>query len=97
MLAEFRPADLKLRKRIIIVSDGEDTSSKTSALDVCRSLQKGRIIVDSVQVGTQSDPILHAISVATGTVTVCGFSSIPVDLFPQEAIALRQKHRWRMR
>ncbi|KAJ6599761.1 hypothetical protein DFH09DRAFT_1070480 [Mycena vulgaris] len=66
MLTQYRPDLPNLRKRIIIVSDGEDTSSKTSAQEVCFALQRARIIVDSVQVGPSSDPVLHAISVATG-------------------------------
>ncbi|KAJ7689505.1 hypothetical protein B0H14DRAFT_3051045, partial [Mycena olivaceomarginata] len=66
MLTQYRPDLPKLRKRIIIVSDGEDTSSTTSAQEVCLALQRARVVVDSVQVGPRSDPILHSISVATG-------------------------------
>ncbi|KAJ7106228.1 hypothetical protein C8R44DRAFT_805910 [Mycena epipterygia] len=66
MLTGYRPDLPNLRKRIIIVSDGEDTSSKTSAQEVCLALQRARVIVDSVQVGSWTDPVLHAISVATG-------------------------------
>ncbi|KAJ6627692.1 hypothetical protein B0H10DRAFT_1905503 [Mycena sp. CBHHK59/15] len=66
ILINYRPDLPDLRKRIIIVSDGEDTSSTISAQEVCCMLQKGHVIVDSVQVGTRSDPVLHAISVATG-------------------------------
>ncbi|KAK7050214.1 putative bifunctional E2/E3 enzyme [Favolaschia claudopus] len=65
-LNEYRPDLTNIRKRIIIVSDGEDTSSDTTARDVTLSLQRAKIIVDSVQVGTSTDPVLHAISVATG-------------------------------
>jgi Mg-chelatase subunit ChlD len=66
MLMNYRSDLPQLRKRIIIVTDGEDTGSKTSATDVCRALQRSGIIVDSVQVGLKSDNKLHAISVATG-------------------------------
>lgn len=66
VLTNFRLDLPNLRRRIIIVSDGEDTTSKSSAYHVCRLLQKGRIIVDSVQVGLKTDRVLHAISVATG-------------------------------
>jgi Mg-chelatase subunit ChlD len=66
MLTQYRPDLPKLRKRIIIVSDGEDTSSTTSAQEVCLALQRARVVVDSVQVGPRSDPILHSIAVATG-------------------------------
>lgn len=67
MLTQYRPDLPGLRKRIIIVSDGEDTSSTTSAQEVCLALQRAKVVVDSVQVGPTSDPILHSISVATGT------------------------------
>ncbi|KAJ7155126.1 hypothetical protein C8R46DRAFT_436742 [Mycena filopes] len=66
VLTAYRPDLPNLRKRIVIVSDGEDTSSITAARDVCLALQRARVIVDSVQVGKSSDPVLHAISVATG-------------------------------
>jgi len=68
LLTAYRHDLPNLRKRIVIVSDGEDTGSKISAADVCHSLQKDGIIVDSVQVGTEAAPELHAISVATGVV-----------------------------
>ncbi|KAJ7670709.1 hypothetical protein DFH06DRAFT_1468485 [Mycena polygramma] len=66
MLTQYRPDLPNLRKRVIIVSDGEDTSSTASAREVCLALQRARVIVDSVQVGRRSDPVLHSISVATG-------------------------------
>ncbi|KAJ7636660.1 hypothetical protein FB45DRAFT_1055980 [Roridomyces roridus] len=66
ILTQYRPDLPNLRKRIIIVSDGEDTKSDTIAHDVCCALQRAKIIVDSVQVGPDSDPTLRAISVATG-------------------------------
>ncbi|KAJ7155009.1 hypothetical protein C8R46DRAFT_1226970 [Mycena filopes] len=65
-LSQYRSDLPDLRKRIIIVSDGEDTSSSASAQEVCLALQRARVIVDSVQVGPRSDAVLHAISVATG-------------------------------
>jgi Mg-chelatase subunit ChlD len=66
MLVNYRTDLPKLRKRIIIVTDGADTSSKAPAKDVCQSLQRSNVIVDSVQVGDHPDGKLHAISVATG-------------------------------
>ena len=66
MLMDYRSDLPQLRKRIIIVSDGEDTGSGASARDVCHALQTNNIIVDSVQVGNEPDNKLHAISVATG-------------------------------
>jgi Mg-chelatase subunit ChlD len=66
MLMNYRSDLPQLRKRIIIVTDGADTGSETSAKDACHALQRNGIIVDSVQVGHRSDNKLHAISVATG-------------------------------
>ncbi|TFK70120.1 hypothetical protein BDN72DRAFT_795723 [Pluteus cervinus] len=66
VLVNYRTDIPGLRRRIIIVSDGDDTCSKASASSVCESLQKQKIVVDSVQVGTSHNGILHAISVATG-------------------------------
>jgi hypothetical protein len=66
MLVNYPSALTKLRKRIIIVSDGADTSSENRPREVCFAIQRDGIIVDSVQVGDWSDKRLHAISVATG-------------------------------
>ena len=66
MLSNYFRLVPNLRKRIIIVSDGVDTCSTSSASEVCHALQKNGIIVDSVQVGRESDGTLHAVSVATG-------------------------------
>lgn len=66
VLTNYRRDLPNLRRRIIIVSDGKDTNSESSAVEVCRALQNSRVIVDSVQVGSHSDNTLHAISVATG-------------------------------
>lgn len=68
LLVQFRPDLPNLRRRVVIVSDGEDTSSETSVHEVVLALQRARVVVDSVQVGSRTDPVLHAISVATGTV-----------------------------
>jgi Mg-chelatase subunit ChlD len=66
MLSNYWRDIPNLRKRIIIVSDGVDTCSTSSASEVCHALQKSGIIVDSVQVGRENDGTLHALSVATG-------------------------------
>jgi hypothetical protein len=65
-LTQFRQDLPGLRRRIIIVSDGDDTNSKNMPTNVCAALQRDGIIVDSVQVGHIHNRILHAISVATG-------------------------------
>ncbi|SJL07961.1 uncharacterized protein ARMOST_11319 [Armillaria ostoyae] len=64
-LANYRKDLPNLRKRIIIVSDGDDNKSVSSARDVAIALQKDRVTVDSVQVGICSNVTLHKISVAT--------------------------------
>lgn len=66
MLANYRQDLPNLRKRIIIVSDGDDTSSIMQAKDVCKSLYNANVLVDSVQVGTSHNRTLHAMSAATG-------------------------------
>lgn len=66
MLCNYQPDMPSLRRRIVVVSDGVDTCSTSSASEVCRAIQRSRVVVDSVQVGTESDRTLHAISVATG-------------------------------
>lgn len=66
MLVNYRTDLPNLRRRIIVVSDGEDTCSKESAVEVLGALQKAKIMVDSVQVGTTVDAVLHGISVVTG-------------------------------
>jgi ubiquitin-protein ligase len=65
-LTQFRQDLPGLRRRIIIVSDGDDTNSRNMPTNVCAALQRDGIIVDSVQVGHIHNRILHAISVATG-------------------------------
>ncbi|KAK0457420.1 uncharacterized protein EV420DRAFT_1548064 [Desarmillaria tabescens] len=64
-LVNYRKDLPGLRKRIIVVSDGDDNKSISSARDVAIALQKDQVVVDSVQVGTYSNATLHAISVAT--------------------------------
>ncbi|PVF92994.1 hypothetical protein CPB86DRAFT_142196 [Serendipita vermifera] len=77
MLCKYWPDTPNLRKRIIVVSDGLDTCSKSSAHDVCHAIQKSGILVDSVQVGKVSDRTLHAISVATGGYRFAPQTSLP--------------------
>lgn len=64
-LVNYRKDLPNLRKRIIVVSDGDDNKSVSSARDVAIALQKDQVTVDSVQVGTYSNVTLHKISVAT--------------------------------
>ncbi|KAF8067680.1 hypothetical protein FPV67DRAFT_1669576 [Lyophyllum atratum] len=65
-LVNFRRDLPHLRRRIIIVSDGEDTSSTSSIKEVGSALQRDDITVDSVQVGQLNSRVLHMFSAATG-------------------------------
>jgi hypothetical protein len=76
MLTQYR-ADLRnLRKRIIIVSDGDDTASQNTPQDICLRLRRDNIIVDSIQVGEEHSSSLHAISVITGACSALTLCSI---------------------
>ena len=54
-------------KRIIALTDGEDTASKNSALDAAKAIQEHNIILDSFVVGEKCEG-LKAITFATGKV-----------------------------
>ncbi|KAJ6518100.1 hypothetical protein C8R47DRAFT_1086007, partial [Mycena vitilis] len=88
VLINYRPDLHSLRRRIVIVSDGEDTSSDLAAWQTCGALQRARIIVDSVQVGAESDGVLHAISVATGGYRFCPRTSLAdaLSIFDLETV-----------
>ena len=62
----FCAAFPKCRKRILCLTDGDDTySARTTAAAVCQSLQKDDVVVDSILLMTGNRQ-LKAISVATG-------------------------------
>ncbi|KAF9060422.1 hypothetical protein BDP27DRAFT_1370544 [Rhodocollybia butyracea] len=87
-LVQYRTDLPHLRRRIIIVSDGKDTSSKQSVLEVLAGLQRDSIIVDSVQVGPTVDPALHGISVVTGGYRFCPRTSLSdaLSIFDLETV-----------
>ncbi|KAG7445538.1 uncharacterized protein BT62DRAFT_1076633 [Guyanagaster necrorhizus] len=64
-LVDYRKDFPSLRKRIIVLSDGDDNKSVSTARDVAIALQKDQVVVDSIQVGICSNTTLHAISVTT--------------------------------
>ncbi|KAG6883816.1 hypothetical protein C0992_007713 [Termitomyces sp. T32_za158] len=66
-LINFRCDLPGLRRRIVVISDGEDTSVGIDPMQVGRALQKDSIVVDSVQVGSFFSNSLWAFSAATGT------------------------------
>lgn len=56
-------------KRIIVLTDGEDTNSTIQAHEVSAALQRDGVVVDSVVIGSELKDIsteLRAISIATG-------------------------------
>ncbi len=71
----------KIKKRIICLSDGTDTSSLRSTDDVCRTLLRHKITVDSVCIGYQNNRALRTISYLTG-----GYKFVPNSV--EEASAL---------
>lgn len=75
-------------KRILVLTDGADTASRTEARDVCAALQREGVVVDSVVIGSEIEKhTLRAISVATGG---CAFHPKSIDealrLFETETI-----------
>lgn len=55
------------KKRIICLSDGEDTKSSTSASEVYRILRQNNIVVDSICIGDESNDDLKTISHLLGS------------------------------
>jgi hypothetical protein len=70
-----------IQKRIVCLSDGEDTSSLRRVDDVCRTLLQHKIVVDSVCIGNQDNRALRTISYLTG-----GYKFAPTSI--EEASAL---------
>jgi len=54
-----------VQKRIICLSDGEDTSSSHTAQQVCLALQENCIVLDTVMIGRADNRDLRTISYAT--------------------------------
>ncbi|KIX05990.1 uncharacterized protein Z518_03964 [Rhinocladiella mackenziei CBS 650.93] len=70
-----------IKKRIICLSDGEDTSSGKKVEDVCRRLAQQEIVVDSVCIGEEDNSELRTLSYRTG-----GYKFVPNSI--EEASAL---------
>ncbi|KAJ9607164.1 hypothetical protein H2200_008236 [Cladophialophora chaetospira] len=71
----------EIKKRIICLSDGADTSSLRSAEDVCRTLLQHKIVVDSVCIGNSSNRALRTISYCTG-----GYKFVPTSVEETSAL-----------
>ena len=71
-------------KRILCLTDGDDTSSNKTAEAVTRKLQRANIVVDSVMVGP-GNMKLKAISVATG-----GYSFVPNSMHEAQQVFERE-------
>lgn len=61
-----------IKKRIICLSDGDDTSSIKDVQNVVQMLMRHDIVVDSVCIGDEDNSALRAVSFATG-----GFKFVP--------------------
>jgi hypothetical protein len=70
-----------IKKRIICLSDGEDTSSNKNVEDVVRMLMQHEIVVDSVCIGDEDNSALRTASYLTG-----GYKFVPSTI--EEASAL---------
>lgn len=69
-LRKFIAQHPECKGRILVLSDGEDTSSRLSDLNITQSLVKDSILVDAVLIGKKSkNAPLHALSLATGGVS----------------------------
>ena len=70
-----------IKKRMICLSDGKDTSSLRGAEDVCRTLMQDKIVVDSVCIGDEYNGALRAISYLTG-----GYKFVPKSVEAASAL-----------
>ncbi|CAM9335653.1 unnamed protein product [Laminaria digitata] len=61
--------------RVLVLSDGKDTKSDSSAHLVCNQLQKAGVLVDSVTVGAERNDCLKCLSLATS-----GYAFHPTSL-----------------
>jgi uncharacterized protein YegL len=55
------------QRRIICLSDGNDTASVTGAADLCFKLREDKILVDSILIGHDDNKDLKAISIMLGS------------------------------
>ena len=74
-IAEYATRFPNAKKRIICLSDGEDTTSTTRAAEVYSQLRKEKITVDSICVGNSGNAELKAISYLLG-----GYAFKPMDM-----------------
>lgn len=78
-LVEAGRQDPKIKKRIICLSDGQDTCSRQDPMDVCRMLLRNEIVVDSCSIGNEINSKLKTLSYLTG-----GYKFVPQTL--EEAV-----------
>ncbi|KAF8464899.1 hypothetical protein BDZ91DRAFT_729114 [Kalaharituber pfeilii] len=69
------------KKRVVCLSDGQDTSSKSEAWMSCQQFQDNNIVVDSIMIGKEDNEKLRAVSYGTG-----GYKFFPQDL--ESAVAI---------
>lgn len=84
-LVEYSKKYGEAKKRIICISDGEDTKSATNkADDLCYRLREANIVVDTIALGDENSADLRTISNLLG-----GYSFKPTSL-----VNLWQSRRW---
>ena len=73
-------------KRIFVLTDGEDNSSKTAAWELAHSLQTRSFVLDAIPVAGPNKT-LQAVSVASGGLALCVSSEAQaMELFENEAL-----------
>jgi len=80
-LSTYAHQNPEVRKRIVCLSDGQDTSSKNRSWEVCSNLVQNGIIVDSFCIGAENNVDLKTISLLTG-----GYKFVPKSL--EQAMAI---------
>lgn len=80
-LVEIAKKYPNIKKRIICLSDGDDTSSTRQVNDVVRLLMQNEIVVDSVCIGNEENSSLRTVSFLTG-----GYKFVPKTI--EDASAL---------
>lgn len=80
-LTAYAHENPEARKRIVCLSDGQDTSSQNRSWEVCSKLQRHGVVVDSFCIGAENNEDLRTISHLTG-----GYKFVPKSL--EQAMAI---------
>jgi len=80
-LSAYSHKNPEAQKRIVCLSDGQDTSSQNRSWEVCSKLQRNGVVVDSSCIGAENNKDLRTISHLTG-----GYKFVPKSL--EQAMAI---------